>query len=103
MGVFCVYLLNYVVLEPGEATRASRVDPRPKEPGPSRADAVPTRACVRVCAQALFLAANEPHAYISGECVECMATSDNVVRAGLTPKYKDVDVLCAMLTYEVRR
>jgi len=27
-----------------------------------------------------------------------MATSDNVVRAGLTPKFKDVDVLCNMLT-----
>ncbi len=50
--------------------------------------------------QALYLAANEPHAYISGDCVECMATSDNVVRAGLTPKFKDVDVLCNMLTYK---
>jgi mannose-6-phosphate isomerase len=39
--------------------------------------------------QALVLAANEPHAYLSGDCVECMATSDNVVRAGLTPKFKD--------------
>lgn len=28
-----------------------------------------------------------------------MATSDNVVRAGLTPKFKDVDVLVDMLTY----
>jgi mannose-6-phosphate isomerase len=28
-----------------------------------------------------------------------MATSDNVVRAGLTPKFKDVDVLVSMLTY----
>lgn len=29
-----------------------------------------------------------------------MACSDNVVRAGLTPKYKDVDTLCSMLTYQ---
>ena len=36
--------------------------------------------------QCIYLAANEPHAYLRGECVECMATSDNVVRAGLTPK-----------------
>ena len=36
---------------------------------------------------------------LSGECVECMATSDNVVRAGLTPKFKDVSTLCGMLTY----
>lgn len=49
--------------------------------------------------EAVFLAANEPHAYLSGSCIECMATSDNVVRAGLTPKHRDVDVLCAMLTY----
>lgn len=28
-----------------------------------------------------------------------MASSDNVVRAGLTPKYKDVDTLCSMLNY----
>jgi mannose-6-phosphate isomerase len=29
-----------------------------------------------------------------------MATSDNVVRAGLTPKLRDVDTLVEMLTYE---
>lgn len=29
-----------------------------------------------------------------------MAASDNVVRAGLTPKFKDVSTLCSMLTYE---
>lgn len=49
--------------------------------------------------QAVALAANEPHAYISGEIVECMATSDNVVRAGLTPKMRDTEVLCESLTY----
>jgi len=66
VGVFCVFFLHNVCLEPG---------------------------------QAIFLAANEPHAYLSGSCVECMATSDNVVRAGLTPKYRDVSTLCEMLTY----
>ncbi|KAJ0989150.1 hypothetical protein J5N97_007506 [Dioscorea zingiberensis] len=50
--------------------------------------------------EALYIGANEPHAYISGECIECMATSDNVVRAGLTSKYKDVQTLCSMLTYK---
>ncbi|KAK9711582.1 Mannose-6-phosphate isomerase [Basidiobolus ranarum] len=50
--------------------------------------------------EAIFLQANEPHAYISGDCIECMATSDNVVRSGLTPKFKDVKVLVDMLTYE---
>lgn len=49
--------------------------------------------------EAIFLAANEPHAYLYGDCVECMAASDNVVRSGLTPKYRDVDTLVSMLTY----
>lgn len=49
--------------------------------------------------EAIALGANEPHAYLSGEIVECMATSDNVIRAGLTPKFKDVNALCGSLTY----
>ncbi|RDD47718.1 Mannose-6-phosphate isomerase [Trichoplax sp. H2] len=49
--------------------------------------------------QCLFLAAGVPHAYLAGDCMECMACSDNVVRAGLTPKYKDVPTLCEMLNY----
>ena len=49
--------------------------------------------------EALFMAPNEPHAYLIGDCVEIMAASDNVVRAGLTPKFKDVSTLLEMLTY----
>lgn len=49
--------------------------------------------------EALFLVADDIHAYISGDIVECMAASDNVVRAGLTPKFKDVKTLTDMLTY----
>ena len=49
--------------------------------------------------QAFFMQANEPHAYISGDIVEVMALSDNVVRAGLTPKFKDVETLCSMIEY----
>ena len=86
------------------------------------------------------MAANEPHAYVAGEIIECMACSDNVVRfdlrsfihfsipcvqrflllahacthsnpflvtcpyqvrAGLTPKFKDIDNLVDMLTYSM--
>ncbi|CAL8468083.1 g7622 [Coccomyxa elongata] len=50
--------------------------------------------------QAIYLAANVPHAYVTGELVECMATSDNVIRAGLTPKLRDTPVLCESLTYD---
>ena len=49
--------------------------------------------------ESFYMAANEPHAYVAGEIIECMACSDNVVRAGLTPKFKDVDNLVSMLTY----
>jgi mannose-6-phosphate isomerase len=51
--------------------------------------------------EGFFMGPNEPHAYISGDCVECMALSDNVVRAGLTPKFRDVETLCKMLHYKV--
>jgi mannose-6-phosphate isomerase len=49
--------------------------------------------------ESMFLMANEPHAYLEGDIMECMAASDNVVRAGLTPKARDVQVLVDMLTY----
>lgn len=49
--------------------------------------------------QAIFLAANLPHAYLTGDLIECMACSDNVIRAGLTPKFKDVESLLEMLDY----
>uniref|UniRef100_A0A0A1XKP9 mannose-6-phosphate isomerase n=1 Tax=Zeugodacus cucurbitae TaxID=28588 RepID=A0A0A1XKP9_ZEUCU len=49
--------------------------------------------------QAMFLGANQIHAYLSGDCVECMACSDNVIRAGLTPKYKDIKQLLSSLEY----
>lgn len=50
--------------------------------------------------EAVFLKAGIPHAYLKGNIVECMANSDNVVRAGLTPKFKDVSTLIEILTYE---
>lgn len=49
--------------------------------------------------EAMFLKADDIHAYISGDIIECMASSDNVVRAGFTPKFKDVSTLTEMLTY----
>lgn len=38
----------------------------------------------------IFIRPNVPHAYIEGDCLECMANSDNVIRLGLTPKYVDI-------------
>lgn len=59
-GVLVTPLLNYVVLEPGEA---------------------------------MFVDAGVVHAYGSGFALEIMASSDNVLRAGLTAKHTDVDEL----------
>lgn len=43
--------------------------------------------------EAMFLYAETPHAYIHGLGIEVMANSDNVLRAGLTPKHIDVEEL----------
>lgn len=43
--------------------------------------------------EAMFLDAQTPHAYLRGTGVEVMANSDNVLRAGLTPKFMDLDEL----------
>ena len=48
----------------------------------------------------IYMGADIPHAYLQGEIVESMACSNNVVRAGLTPKAIDKETLLAMLTYE---
>ncbi|CAE7102178.1 unnamed protein product [Rhizoctonia solani] len=78
VGVFCVFLLNVVKLNPGEA---------------------------------MFLQADEPHAYhrVYGYFRQVLVRVsqvlnhelqlDNVVRAGLTPKLRDVPTLVSMLTY----
>ncbi|CAJ0942764.1 unnamed protein product, partial [Mesorhabditis belari] len=49
--------------------------------------------------QATFLGPNRPHAYLFGDCVECMSCSDNTIRAGLTPKFKDISTLCKNMDY----
>lgn len=43
--------------------------------------------------EAVVIDAGVPHCYLEGECFEAMVCSDNVVRAGLTPKPKDVRTL----------
>ncbi len=45
--------------------------------------------------EAMFLDACTPHAYIKGTGLEIMANSDNVLRAGLTPKHIDIEELLA--------
>lgn len=67
IGLFVLFFLNLVKLEPG---------------------------------QAMYLKADDIHAYISGDIIECMASSDNVIRAGFTPKFQDVETLTDILTYD---
>ncbi|XP_076097254.1 mannose-6-phosphate isomerase-like isoform X1 [Mytilus galloprovincialis] len=69
VGIFAIYFLNIVDLQPGEA---------------------------------IFIDANIPHAYIYGDCLECMASSHNVIRAGLTFKYRDVNTFCNTVNYTGR-
>jgi len=42
--------------------------------------------------QALIIPASQPHCYLSGQGVECMPPSDNIVRCGLTRKQCDLDL-----------
>lgn len=50
--------------------------------------------------EGLFQGAGMPHAYMEGQCVELMANSDNVLRAGLTPKHIDVPELMKHTIFE---
>ncbi|EPX71061.1 mannose-6-phosphate isomerase [Schizosaccharomyces octosporus yFS286] len=50
--------------------------------------------------ESIFLRALDPHAYIAGNIIECMASSDNVIRSGFTSKFKDKGTLIKSLTYE---
>ncbi len=43
--------------------------------------------------EAMYLDAQTPHAYLHGTGLEIMANSDNVLRAGLTPKHINVEEL----------
>lgn len=48
--------------------------------------------------QAMFIPAGVPHAYLKGNIIECMASSDNVIRVGLTGKFKDIPALLDVFT-----
>ncbi|MGH0028733.1 MAG: mannose-6-phosphate isomerase, class I [Myxococcota bacterium] len=50
--------------------------------------------------EAMYLPAGELHAYLGGLAIEVMASSDNVLRGGLTPKHVDVPELLAVLGFD---
>eukprot|EP00768_Dysnectes_brevis_P005522 gnl/Dysnectes_brevis/4024_a5255_625.p1 GENE.gnl/Dysnectes_brevis/4024_a5255_625~~gnl/Dysnectes_brevis/4024_a5255_625.p1 ORF type:complete len:434 (-),score=108.72 gnl/Dysnectes_brevis/4024_a5255_625:30-1277(-) len=41
-----------------------------------------------------------PHSYVSGDALEVMARSDNVIRACLTTKHRDIEAFCRATTFE---
>lgn len=49
--------------------------------------------------EALFLDSGNVHAYLSGTAVEVMASSDNVLRGGLTPKHVDAAELLRVVDF----
>lgn len=49
--------------------------------------------------EAMYVGAGVVHAYASGFGLEIMAASDNVLRAGLTPKHRDVAELLAVTDF----
>ena len=49
--------------------------------------------------EALFIPAGGVHAYLHGVGIEVMASSDNVLRAGLTPKHVDIPELLVNVDY----
>ena len=50
--------------------------------------------------EAVFLPAGNVHAYLYGTGVEVMASSDNVLRGGLTPKFVDVPELLRTIEFK---
>jgi mannose-6-phosphate isomerase len=53
--------------------------------------------------EALFLEAGELHCYLEGAAAEIMASSDNVLRAGLTTKHRAADELLRIGRFASRR
>ncbi len=50
--------------------------------------------------EAVYIPARSLHSYLNGLGVEVMASSDNVLRGGLTPKHVDVPELIRLLDFE---
>uniref|UniRef100_A0A0R3RRL5 mannose-6-phosphate isomerase n=1 Tax=Elaeophora elaphi TaxID=1147741 RepID=A0A0R3RRL5_9BILA len=48
-----------------------------------------------------YYGAQELHAYLSGECIECVSCSNNTIRAACTSKFIDVEALCEVLNYRM--
>ena len=109
VGAMAPLFLNYLLIAPGESFFMAANEPRGSRVGfrgSARDEGARRRTRLVSGARrpsAPRAAPDAPsarrHAYVAGEILECMACSDNVVRAGLTPKHKDVENLVDMLSY----
>lgn len=86
IGLFVLFFLNYVKLAPGEAMFLKADDIHAYISGGTYISPKPTRFLLQIAKHVL-------------DVIECMAASDNVIRAGFTPKFKDVNTLTKILTY----
>ncbi|MCC6934061.1 MAG: mannose-6-phosphate isomerase, class I [Deltaproteobacteria bacterium] len=59
--------------------------------------------CNLLPGEAIFIEPNTPHAYLTGELLECMANSDNTIRAGLTNKFIDIETVTKNLLFKRNR
>ena len=50
--------------------------------------------------EGIYQAPGVLHAYMEGQNIECMATSDNVIRGGLTAKHIDIDQLLKIVEFK---
>lgn len=50
--------------------------------------------------ESVSIGPNVPHAYLSGDIVECTSLSDNVIRVGLTKKAKDINTVLGCVSYD---
>lgn len=73
--------------------------------GPGDAGSVVALACMNFCTfqplDAIYIPADGIHAYLSGNIVECMARSNNVLNVGFCPPAdrNNVDMFCDTLTF----
>lgn len=65
---------------------------------PSAALTLVLNYCVLAPGEVIFVPAGTIHSYLSGLGIEIMATSDNVLRAGMTTKHVDVGALLEALS-----
>lgn len=92
IGAVSLFMLNLIHLTPFTANPA-----KPAAAGHEK-DAMELKP-----GAAFFTPAGSPHFYLEGVCIEHMANSDNVLRAGFTPKHKDVEELLKVVSYQDER